>query len=183
MFLHSTCQESLVSQAMWRAWTYFGLELLLGKFLQVVLFFWCWAAAAVAADFSWERSPQPLGFRAGNEKLSWTGYTIDWLNIVEKQPCNWSYQNVTRFRLTITYLREMLWNKIQIRHFFPFSKCHICHHFLPLFLSLLSLPFQGVVSFVRLHPGREDYHSGGWQSDHHRAEGPAGDGPLHEPPA
>lgn len=38
----------------------------------------------------------------------------------------------------------------------------------------------GVVSFVGRNLGREDHHSGGWQSDHHGAWGPAGDWPVHD---
>lgn len=50
-------------------------------------------------------------------------------------------------------------------HFFP--SCHLL----------------GAVSSVGCNPGREDDHSGGRQSDHHRARGPASDRPLHEPAA
>lgn len=50
-------------------------------------------------------------------------------------------------------------------------------------VSFRLLHLLGLVSFVRLDPGREDDHSGGWQSDHHWVGGPAGDRPLYEPAA
>lgn len=51
------------------------------------------------------------------------------------------------------------------------------------FLTVLLLHLVGVVSFVRLNPGRKDCNSGGWQSHHYRVGGPAGDRALHEPAA